>query len=78
MALAAALITALVAAATVYNVVAVVAAGFDCPKTLYVVAIKFLYPPINKNGLNVSAVLTLPEAFLSNHNTVVSVGAVLD
>jgi hypothetical protein len=48
------LITALVAAATVYNVVAVVAAGFDCPKTLYVVAIKFLYPPINKNGLNVS------------------------
>ena len=60
-----------------YNVVAVVAAGFDCPKTLYVVAIKFLYPPINKNGLNVS-VLTTPDAFLSNHNTVVSIGAVSD
>ena len=34
----------------VTDVPTVVAAGFICPKTLYVVAIIFPYAPINMNG----------------------------
>ena len=41
--------TVLVAAGTVYSVVAVVAEGFDCPKTLYIVAM--IYIPESKNTL---------------------------
>ena len=37
---------ALVAEGTVYSVVAVEAAGADCPKTLYIVGIRLLYLPL--------------------------------
>ena len=42
--------TALLPAGTVYNVVFVVALGFDCPKILYVIAIICPYIPASKNG----------------------------
>ena len=42
-----------VLAGTVYKVVSVVAAGADCPSTLYVVAI--VYAPIYKNDVGIVA-----------------------
>lgn len=42
-----------VLAGTVYKVVSVVAAGADCPSTLYVVAI--VYAPINRNDVGIGS-----------------------
>jgi len=50
------LATADVAAGTVYRAVSVVAAGLDCPSTLYAVAI---YPPINNKGERLSPVVAV-------------------
>jgi hypothetical protein len=48
-----------VAVGTVYNVVAVVAAGALCAKTLYAVGIFYPYIPANINGLIVSVAVVL-------------------
>ena len=52
-------ITVEVAEGTVYRVVAVVAEGFDCPSTLYVVAI--VYAPISIKICGLGSVDTVPQ-----------------